>query len=66
VAVGGVLIVENGLWILAGVALGYEKADLKAGGHAIECRINAEDPLHNFAPAAGTPPSTRRCARLSG
>ncbi|MFN2448900.1 MAG: acetyl-CoA carboxylase biotin carboxylase subunit [Candidatus Baltobacteraceae bacterium] len=47
-------LVKEQIRIAAGEALGYVQGDLKASGHAIECRINAEDALNNFAPAAGT------------
>ncbi|GAC1658326.1 MAG: acetyl-CoA carboxylase biotin carboxylase subunit [Vulcanimicrobiaceae bacterium] len=50
----GIDLVKEQIRISAGEALGYAQKDLKAGGFAIECRINAEDPGHNFAPAAGT------------
>ena len=50
----GIDLVKEQIRIASGEALGYEQSDLKAGGYAIECRINAEDPHHNFAPAAGT------------
>jgi acetyl-CoA carboxylase, biotin carboxylase subunit len=46
-------LVKEQIRIAAGEALGYEQSDLAARGHAIECRINAEDPKNNFAPAAG-------------
>ena len=47
-------LVKEQIRIAAGEPLGYQQADLRARGHAIECRINAEDPRNNFAPAAGT------------
>ncbi|HZY95544.1 MAG TPA: acetyl-CoA carboxylase biotin carboxylase subunit [Candidatus Cybelea sp.] len=47
-------LVKEQIRIAAGEPLGYAQADLAARGHAIECRINAEDPQNNFAPAAGT------------
>jgi acetyl-CoA carboxylase biotin carboxylase subunit len=46
-------LVKEQIRIAAGEALGYEQSDLVARGHAIECRINAEDTRNNFAPAAG-------------
>jgi len=49
----GIDLVKEQIRIASGEALGYVQRDLKAGGYAIECRINAEDPHHNFSPAAG-------------
>ncbi|GAC1497791.1 MAG: acetyl-CoA carboxylase biotin carboxylase subunit [Vulcanimicrobiaceae bacterium] len=49
----GIDLVKEQIRVAAGEALGYVQRDLKAGGYAIECRINAEDPAHNFSPAAG-------------
>jgi acetyl-CoA carboxylase, biotin carboxylase subunit len=46
------------LQIAAGRSLAWTQDELDrglaAGGHVIECRINAEDPANNFAPAPGT------------
>ncbi|MGZ3497162.1 MAG: acetyl-CoA carboxylase biotin carboxylase subunit [Vulcanimicrobiaceae bacterium] len=50
----GIDLVKEQIRIAAGEPLGYTQADLRPAGHAIECRINAEDPHNNFAPAAGT------------
>jgi len=47
-------LVKEQIRVAAGEPLGYEQGDLVARGHAIECRINAEDTRNNFAPAAGT------------
>jgi acetyl-CoA carboxylase biotin carboxylase subunit len=47
-------LVKEQIRIAAGEPLGYRQNDLVARGHAIECRINAEDPRNNFAPASGT------------
>ena len=49
----GIDLVKEQIRIAAGEPLGYAQADLVARGHAIECRINAEDPRNNFAPQAG-------------
>ncbi|MCK9579548.1 MAG: acetyl-CoA carboxylase biotin carboxylase subunit [Methanoregula sp.] len=44
----GVDIVKQQLAIAASEPLSFEQDDLSIRGHAIECRINAEDPLNNF------------------
>jgi acetyl-CoA carboxylase biotin carboxylase subunit len=41
------------LEVAAGRALAWKQADIQLQGHAIECRINAEDPADNFKPAPG-------------
>ncbi len=46
-------IVRNQIRIAAGERLGYTQDDLMIVGHAIECRINAENP-ETFAPSPGT------------
>ncbi|MBZ0072644.1 MAG: acetyl-CoA carboxylase biotin carboxylase subunit [Thiohalobacteraceae bacterium] len=46
-------IVKEQLCIAAGLGLSYRQSDIGITGHAIECRINAEDP-HNFTPSPGT------------
>jgi acetyl-CoA carboxylase biotin carboxylase subunit len=50
----GVDLVKEQIRIAAGEPLGVTQAELHPSGHAIEVRVNAEDPEHNFAPAAGT------------
>jgi acetyl-CoA/propionyl-CoA carboxylase biotin carboxyl carrier protein len=49
----GVDIVKEGIKAAAGEELSYAQADVELRGHAIECRINAEDASKNFAPAPG-------------
>ncbi|MES9858675.1 MAG: acetyl-CoA carboxylase biotin carboxylase subunit [Sedimenticola sp.] len=48
----GVDIVKEQLRIAAGETLSYKQEDIHINGHAIECRINAEDP-DNFMPSPG-------------
>jgi acetyl-CoA carboxylase biotin carboxylase subunit len=50
----GVDMVALQLRIAAGESLGMAQADIQTRGHAIELRINAEDPEHDFRPSAGT------------
>ena len=49
----GVDIVREQLRIAAGEGLSYRQEDISWTGHAVECRINAEDPK-NFLPSPGT------------
>ncbi|HEV2998053.1 MAG TPA: acetyl-CoA carboxylase biotin carboxylase subunit [Solirubrobacteraceae bacterium] len=49
----GIDIVKEGIRAAGGEPLGYSQKDVHLRGHAIECRINAEDASKNFAPAPG-------------
>jgi acetyl-CoA carboxylase, biotin carboxylase subunit len=49
----GVDLIQEQIRVAAGEELSVRQDDLTVGGHAIECRINAEDPDRDFAPAAG-------------
>jgi acetyl-CoA/propionyl-CoA carboxylase biotin carboxyl carrier protein len=49
----GVDIVKEGIRAAAGESLSVAQDDVVLRGHAIECRINAEDASKNFAPAPG-------------
>lgn len=50
----GVDLVCEQIRIASGEQLGFAQEDLKISGHAIECRINAEDASRGFAPCPGT------------
>ena len=60
--VTGIDIVREQVKIAAGEPLGYAQEDVELRGHAIECRINAEDAAKKFAPAPGTVGSYREPA----
>ena len=49
----GIDIVREQLMIASGEKLSFKQEDIKFHGHALECRINAEDP-RNFLPSPGT------------
>ncbi|HIH43789.1 MAG TPA: acetyl-CoA carboxylase biotin carboxylase subunit [Candidatus Methanoperedenaceae archaeon] len=51
--VTGVDIVKEQIQIACGARLSYTQEEISPRGWAIECRINAEDPLNNFVPAPG-------------
>ena len=50
----GIDIVKEQLKIASGEKLRYSQNDISIKGHAIECRINAENPENNFMPCPGT------------
>ena len=50
----GVDIVKESIRVAAGEPLSWKQEDIKVNGHAIECRLNAEDPSKNFMPQPGT------------
>lgn len=51
--VTGVDLAKEQLRIAAGQELTYKQEDIRQTGWAIECRLNAEDPLNNFTPSPG-------------
>jgi acetyl-CoA/propionyl-CoA carboxylase biotin carboxyl carrier protein len=51
--VTGIDIVKEGIRVAAGAELSIRQEDVTLRGHAIECRINAENAAKNFAPAPG-------------
>ncbi|MFO7677037.1 MAG: acetyl-CoA carboxylase biotin carboxylase subunit [Thermoplasmatota archaeon] len=59
----GVDLAREQLRVASGLELEYCQEDIQPRGHAIECRINAEDPLNNFMPA---PSKIVRYAEPSG
>jgi len=62
-AITGVDLAREQLRVASGLELENEQQDIHPRGHAIECRINAEDPLNNFMPA---PSKIIRYAEPSG
>ena len=52
-AVTGIDLVKEQIKIAAGREVCCSQSDISVRGHAIECRINAEDPLNDFAPNPG-------------
>jgi acetyl-CoA carboxylase biotin carboxylase subunit len=51
--VTGIDIVAEQLRVARGRQLSYTQEQIQINGHAIECRINAEDPFNNFVPSTG-------------
>jgi acetyl-CoA carboxylase biotin carboxylase subunit len=51
--VTGIDLIKEQIRIASGLPLNLRQKDVQQVGHAIECRINAEDPARNFAPSPG-------------
>lgn len=47
-------LIQEQIRVAAGLKLSLSQGEVEIRGHAIECRINAEDPKKNFAPCPGT------------
>ncbi len=52
--VTGIDLIKEQIRIASGQKLSYRQEDVHLNGHAIECRINAEDPKKDFRPSPGT------------
>jgi acetyl-CoA/propionyl-CoA carboxylase biotin carboxyl carrier protein len=52
--ISGIDLIAEQIRVAAGEPLGYKQNDVQFRGHAIEIRVNAEDPAQNFRPAPGT------------
>lgn len=51
--VTGIDLIKEQIRVAAGEKLGFKQEDVSIKGHAIECRINAEDPDNHFRPCSG-------------
>jgi acetyl-CoA carboxylase, biotin carboxylase subunit len=52
-AVTGIDLIKEQIQIASGMPLSFSQKEITRRGHAMECRINAEDPSRNFAPSPG-------------
>ena len=52
-SITGIDLIKEQIRLAMGEPLGYNQSDIHVQGHAIECRINAEDPVNNFMPSPG-------------
>lgn len=52
--ISGIDLIKEQIRVAAGLPLSFSQEDIHCNGHAIECRINAENPDKNFQPSAGT------------
>jgi acetyl-CoA/propionyl-CoA carboxylase biotin carboxyl carrier protein len=62
--ISGLDLIREQIRVAAGEPLGYGQDEIVFRGHAIEGRVNAEDPAHNFRPAPGTVTEYREPAGL--
>lgn len=49
----GVDLIKTQILVAEGEKLPFKQSDLEIKGHSLECRINAQDPLHEFRPSSG-------------
>jgi acetyl-CoA carboxylase, biotin carboxylase subunit len=52
-AITGLDLVEQQIAVAQGESLRFKQVDIPTNGHAIECRVNAEDPTEDFRPSPG-------------
>ena len=52
-SITGIDLIKEQIRLATGEQLGYNQSDIQIQGHAIECRINAEDPTNHFMPSPG-------------
>lgn len=52
-SITGIDLIKEQIRLAMGDELGYNQSDIHITGHAIECRINAEDPANQFMPSPG-------------
>jgi acetyl-CoA carboxylase biotin carboxylase subunit len=52
-AVTGLDLIAEQIAVAGGAGLSFAQADIRSQGHAVECRVNAEDPANHFAPSPG-------------
>ena len=52
-SITGIDLIKEQIRLAMGEPLGYNQSDIQIQGHAIECRINAEDPAKQFLPSPG-------------
>ena len=61
--VTGIDLIAEQLRIAGGEPISVTQDQISLSGHAIECRINAEDASHNFRPPVASPAGCRRVGR---